>query len=104
MESKSEKPVKKDEEIKEDIIKKETAETGKEEGKKKGGSFNSSLDRIKRVKEEQARLREMKEKEKMRKIKKKAKYAKKLSQKTGKGQPIMKNFIAHYLTKLEKGQ
>jgi hypothetical protein len=49
-------------------------------------------------------MREAKEKEKQKKIKKKLKYAKKLNQKTSKGQPLMKNLIAHYLTKLEKGQ
>ncbi len=74
------------------------------ESKTKKGSFNNQLDRVKMIREEQARLREMKEKEKQRKIKKKLKYAKKLNQKTGRGQPVMKNLIAHYLTKLEKRQ
>jgi hypothetical protein len=49
-------------------------------------------------------MREDREKERQKKIKKKVKYAKKLNQKTSKGQPLMKNLIAHYLTKLEKGQ
>ena len=49
-------------------------------------------------------MREKREKERQKKIKMKIKYAKKLNQKTSKGQPLMKNLIAHYLTKLEKSQ
>ncbi len=70
---------------------------------KKHGSFNNELERIKKFREDKAREREEREKAKQKQIKKKLKYAKKLNRKTDKGQPLMKNMISHYLSKIEKG-
>ena len=75
----------------------------KEEAPKHHGSFNKELERIKKLREDKAREREEREKARQKQIKKKLKYAKKLNRKTDKGQPMMKNLIQHYLSKIERG-
>eukprot|EP00347_Sterkiella_histriomuscorum_P002294 403368707 len=77
-------------------VKRETKE------KKKKETFNKELDRIQKLKEDQLKKKEELDKARLKKIKEKQKYARKMNQKTKTGQPLMKNFISHYLTKVEK--
>ena len=105
---------KKSKKAKEEVKEEEKGETQVPEGEEKssdhpksggaGGSFNKQLDRIREFREAKLKEREEREKAKLRQIKKKQKYAKKLNKKTDKGQPLMKNLISHYLSKIEKGQ
>ena len=74
------------------------------ERKKQRETFNKQLERIADKKEEEKKKRELKEKEKAKKLKEKQKKAKLMGRKTAKGQPVMKNILAHYLEKIQKGQ
>ena len=66
----------------------------------KNKTFNNEFERIKALKEEQLRKREEQNSAKLKKLKEKQRYARKMQQKTKTGQPVMKNLLSHYLTKL----
>lgn len=88
----------------ESLFQKEEAQAPSKKPKKKQGTFNKGLDRLKQS-TEQAKDEKAKRQQNLEKAyRQKRRYAHQLNRRTEKGQLRMSGLIGHYLSKIEKDQ